>query len=380
VATVIIINAAVLALASDEQMLLATHGTDGEPSQVFSYFEVAFTCFFLVEICLRIIGGGVAIFWSNDWSWYIFDLSLVLYSVLELLSVFGGNASFLRIMRLMKMLKILRVVRLARMFKELRLIIHSIMGCVSSMIWSMILLFAIIFIFVIVFIQGCTMYMSEGNVPEKVDQEIQQYWGTIFKSMLSLFMAGTGGLDWDTAAKPLLEVGKFFYGLFLLYIIFFTFVVVNTLMSLFVAATMAHSGQDKVLHVQEEMNKKQEHLDRCAELFEELDGNGDGTINAEEFNEGLTLPLMADFCKSLGLEVTDAIKVFKVLSHDSGSVSMEDFVVECMHLKGEARALDLYQLQQQQEQVLRHVTRLERKLIPTRGSLTPRAPLGWQTE
>ena len=72
------------------------------------------------------------------------DLLIVLSSVQEELSIYfwrdskaGQSVSFLRILRLLRLAKLLRVVRLMRAFKELRLIMHSIMGSFRAIFWAL---------------------------------------------------------------------------------------------------------------------------------------------------------------------------------------------------------------------------------------------------
>eukprot|EP00972_Heterocapsa_arctica_P049558 7294184-Heterocapsa_arctica.AAC.1 len=51
-----------------------------------------------------------------------------------------GDVSFLRVMRLMKMWKLLRMIRLMKAFRELRLILNSVMGSMKSMFWAVVLI------------------------------------------------------------------------------------------------------------------------------------------------------------------------------------------------------------------------------------------------
>merc|ERR1711862_400106 len=55
----------------------------------------------------------------------------------------------------------------------------------------------------------------------------------------------------------------------------------------------------------------------------------------------------------LGLEITDVETLFVLLDKDQkGSVDMDEFLLGCMHLKGEARSLDIAKLQYEVEWIV----------------------------
>jgi len=123
-----------------------------------------------------------------------------------------SNMSFLRVMRLMKMLKLLRMIRMLRTFRELRLIINSILASMKSTFWAILLVCTISFMFAIAFLQGATNYLkAEGDsIDKKVLAEINEYWSSVGRSMLTLYFAATGGMDWAPLADSLWHMGWVF--------------------------------------------------------------------------------------------------------------------------------------------------------------------------
>merc|ERR1712232_1423805 len=118
----------------------------------------------------------------------------------------GANMTWMRLLRLFKMMKTLRVVRVVGVFRELRMLCKSIVKSFATIIWSMVLIPIMLYVFSIVFMMGLTMYLLD--VPpaarEPTDVEaIQTYWLSIWSSTSSLFMAVTGGADWEEIAEPL---------------------------------------------------------------------------------------------------------------------------------------------------------------------------------
>jgi len=133
-----------------------------------------------------------------------------------------------------------------------------------------------------------------------------------------------------------------FYGFFLVYIGFFMFVVVNTLTSLFIEATMQNSARDTQIIIQEEMEKKEEYVKRIEHLYNSIDSDTSGDISWEEFHDHINTPEMGAFASSLEIDISDAREFFGLLSGGGRRrVNIENFVLGCMQLRGPARSLDL---------------------------------------
>jgi len=345
-------NAIFMGYASDYAM----SNLDAPQNLAILQVELLLCIFYTLEVMIRFCAHGRDYLCGCDWKWNIFDMVLVIFAVYDQFETFLAishgfgtldNMSFLRIMRLMKMLKLLRMVRLIRMFKELRLILNSVMGSVKSMCWSMVLIITISYMFGICFLQACTSALNDKSVSLSVEtlHGVRKYWGSVAKSMHSLYLVSTSGEDWAIVAKPLWEVGGLFYLPFMIYIAFFLFVVVNTLTSLFVELTIANSDQDTQLAVQMELEKKDLYLKRLQAFFDTIDNNQDGSITYEEFCTHLNDPEVRAFASSLEIEVIDTKQVFCILSnHGTNAVDLEAFVVGCIKLRGMAKSMDLMDL------------------------------------
>merc|ERR1719215_1716296 len=89
-------------------------------------------------------------------------------------------------------------------------------------------------------------------------------------------------------------------------------------------------------------------------------------ISSDEFVTGMENVEMQAFCSSLGLDSSDAIALFQMLSGNATKhVAMEDFVVGCILLKGEARAFDIYRMREQQAELVKSLRRLEATVVGT---------------
>jgi len=187
--------------------------------------------------------------------------------------------------------------------------------------------------------------MDKHAMSQKTLQGIDKYWSSVGTSMLSLYLVSTGGDDWAYVAEPLWEVGLPFYILFMVYVAFFLFVVVNTLTSLFVELTIASSDQDTQMAIQLEMEKKDFYVKQLQAFYDKMDDNDDGSITYDEFCTHINDPEVRAFASSLDIEVIDAKQFFLILSnHGTRPIDLETFVVGCIKLRGVAKSMDLMDL------------------------------------
>lgn len=342
-AIVISVNACTIGWAA-ESAIQNKH----EPEDPLGHnMERAFLAFYVVEILMRISVGGKDYWCGMDCEWNWFDVGLVLTSLYDLIvkdfmeDNIENMLGFLRVLRVARMLKLLRIVRFMRVFKELRMILSSMFGCFKCMVWACLLVFLVTYMFGVCFVQGCTSVVKEGLTPKQA-LRVEKYWGSVLKSMLSLFMATTSGLDWEAIYDPLKEAGPIFNAIFILYIIFFTFVLVNTLTSIFVDATIRNSEKDYHMIIDVELEKKTQFVKKLKTIFEEIDKSKKGEITFDNFLQFIKDPRMQAFTASLDVEIVNAKQFFNILSDEGRKpVDIETFVVGCMKLKGTARNIDL---------------------------------------
>merc|ERR1712125_248963 len=105
--------------------------------------ELSVLCFYSLELGLKLSIHGMHFFRCSDFKWNMFDFLLVVLSIIDQFftnlyvgSGIGTDATFMRSMRVLKLAKIFRAIRLMRIFHELRLILRSLPGSISSLFWS----------------------------------------------------------------------------------------------------------------------------------------------------------------------------------------------------------------------------------------------------
>lgn len=86
---------------------------------------------------------------------------------------------------------------------------------------------------------------------------------------------------------------------------------------------------------------KEAHLEKIHTLFAKF-GAQDGVITFTMFQEKINSPEVREYFQTLGLDVWDAWSFFKLLDKDcGGAVEVEEFLMGCLRLRGQASAMDV---------------------------------------
>lgn len=267
----------------------------------------------------------------------IFDALLVLLQVLdELVQIFqirkeDGVGSLLRNFRIIRFLRILRLTRVLTFIGELRMLIVSIGSSMKSLVWVVMLLVMLtysvgIFLTHVVIAKQVQL---DGELPE----ELARSFGSVTRSMLSLFEAVSEGTHWADLMDPLVEHCSPWLRLtFLCYIVFAIFALLNVVTGLFVEAAIATATEDKKIVLMQQM----------CQMFLECDDDQSGTVSWDEFKEHLDKPQMETYLKELDIDKAEAPMLFFILDDDgTGEVGAEELVNGCLRLQGGAKALEL---------------------------------------
>jgi len=329
-----------------------------EPTpRIFDILQSIYCAIFALELALRWAAEGKLFFHSSERAWNGFDVVVVGLGLLEQIlkmiagasgtgADFVGNLSALRILRVLRLVRVLRVIRVLRFFRELRMMLYSILSSISSLFWSMWVLTLCFYIFGISMTSGVSDYLNnEGGEPLWHREEtaiLRKFFGSLDRSMYALYRSMSGGNDWGDVVDLLDPLPSFYQPLFLVFISFAIFAVVNVVTGVFVENAMQSSQQDREVIVQEEVRAKEKYLSSMQELFEEMDSNQSGSITHDEFERQLDDERALAYFDALKLEISDVRTLFTLLDIDqTGAVDVEEFLIGCQKLKGEAKSLDL---------------------------------------
>lgn len=328
----------------------------------FLVLNAIFSVLFAIDLGLRWgCDGFIDFFRTKDVGWNTFDTVIVGFGLLDTLfevitvamdSSNDGttatisktaNISLLRVLRVVRVVRVARVIRVMRFFRELRMMVFSIIGSMKSLMWVTCILGMMFYVFGISFTSATTQYLSTWEARQSSANEILvSCFGRLDDSVLTLFMAMSGGQDWGVyyeAVERLPALNRF---LFIVFILFSIFAVVNVVTGIFVETAMQCNHRDREIVIHEELQAKETYLEQMRDVFEEMDKDGTGFISNEEFEKSLDDESVIAYFNFLKLDVSDASVLFELMDYDqSGEVSINEFILGCYKLQGESRSLDV---------------------------------------
>jgi hypothetical protein len=328
----------------------------------YRYFEILFCVVFTSELALRVWVQKMSFFLRGSGSrvlWNYFDLVVVgAQLVQEGIELAKSNASdkndagnlrILRILRVLRIVRIFRLVRVLHLISELRTIVSSIMGSFRSLFWTVILLLLMMYIVGVWFLQSVTDHFierpavdSDGDYIDYTlgETQLRKHFDSLAQTILSLWQALSGGVDWSDVADPLISEVEPLLGIgFAAFIAFALLALMNVVTGVFVQ-TALHSA---------EAEEESFLTDQIIQLFHKCKNDDSwGCLSETDLEARLEDPELAKEWKNISVTADEAQYVFALLDVDeAGEVQFEEFLSACLRLKGNAKSLDmLIQLQE----------------------------------
>jgi len=369
-----------LALDTPPQALPGIYGT----------IQRIFSVCFVVELVIRMLAYRWSFFSGEDVKWNLLDMILVGTQLVE--EIFSGSdLSSLRVIRLARLVRTLRIIRIISFFRDLRMMVCCVVNSFLAFFWSGILLFLIMYLFTVVFMQGTITFLREDYdpvqheadatvqswqmdsdelSPSAVHDAISLHFQSLLRSLLSLLMSITGGVDWYEILRPLMSISKVYGALFSVYIIFIVFGVFNVLAALFVDHALQIRDRDLLIHA--ETKKMDTFLQDMFELFHEADTDHTAGMTKEELFAYLKNERVSAYMAGHCLDVSDASAVFELLdANKSGVVETHEFVLGTARLKGHARCLDVMRIFSCFEVLQEQVLTLHHDVVALQSGLPP---------
>jgi len=241
--------------------------------------------------------------------------------------------------------------------------------------WVVLVLLLILFIFGMSLTTGTTDFLEAGEfVADPRRALVVSWFGTVDRSILSLYQAAYGGRDWGDFSDALGVLPGMYMFLFLLYVSFSLLAVVNVITGIFVDSALQCNNNDREMVVSDEIERRKKFEASVRAVFQEMDQDGCGQISKTDFETGLNDDRVVAYFKSLKLEVGDAEKLFTLLDFDaSGAIDVDEFLLGCQRLRGESRAYDQAVMQMEirwlAEAINRSRTNMDMKFAEVRAMM-----------
>lgn len=344
---------------------------------IFRALDLTFNLFFALELAVRWISEGFLHFLSCDnsafkWNWM--DFGLVSSSVVEEIAALMAAASFLevsalRMLRMMRLVRVARIIRMLRFFSELRVMVNGIMGSAKPLLWAFVFLLILMFMVGVTFMQLAANYMSQDNIA--ADDALLLYWGTLARTMMTLYMAISGGIDWKDCVQPLHVVSSVMEYMFATYVFFTLFCCLNIVTGIFVDNAKALKSADEDAMYLEAVTERKRWIAEVKDLFMRLDSSVNGTFTFEDFKVQVSSIKVQTLFRKLGINIDniEAEELWEILDADhSGEIDEEEFAKGLKYFQGPAQSIHIYRLMKESAKLHDKVEDLQdviAKCLPT---------------
>jgi len=357
VMVVVILNSLVVGAQAHYMALNDSPSPNSGPVLFFEYFEFTCTVVFTLELFLRLWAVITTRFCDSMWKPLLFDAVLVMISWVDiyvsLLELTSSTSNYSTSqLKMLRMSRALRLLRLVRFLADVRMMIMMIMNSLSSLFWLFWLLVVMLFCTATLITQGTTDFVRRN--PETVLADTaRQYYGSLWMSMYTLFKGMSGGVSWGEAAEPLLEISYLLFAIFLMYIFFTLFSVLNIVTGVFVDSAIQAAQQDRHVLVENKRNIKKKTTEHLLSILEEIDVDRTGVLDRQELEQAMGHDHVKSYFAALEIDTSDISQLVDLLDNDSdGTIDISEFVEGLLRLKGEAKSFDVHMMMMQNRQVL----------------------------
>lgn len=346
VACTTFLNAFVIGL---EQELSESDG--GISDRLLWYMiEVVFAAIFFVEMLLR-LSCMKARFLADLWN--VLDALIVIGMIVDALALqpagVGGKVRLVSVLRTMRAIKLVRLVRMFKFFRELWLLVGGLVNSIKALGWMCLILLLLIYVC------GVVVTTEIGQNPEvyangpSYDGEVwpyEEYFGSVFKSMFTLFQVMTLDGWMDDIVRHILWFQPLLAVLFIAFVVLTAFGLMNVLIGVIVENTLAAAGVAEQAIEKEQASRRKKALDQLEVMLELSDSNRSGDISLQELQAASQSRSVKAQLETLDVKTTEVETLFDLLDYEKrGTVDLKKFIVSCRELVGGARRRDIAQVE-----------------------------------
>jgi len=307
--------------------------------------EYFFTIFFMVELAMRIVSQRRLFIFGKDRYWNVFDSTLIILSFIQLVASTSINLSVFRIFRIFRLVRLLKVIRKISLLESLNLMVYGIITCIMPLFWAIAILIIVMYAFGVFFMSGLAGSLQDMDYNDdnsSIASALGVKFGSVYRTMASLFEGISGGNDWAGIAEEMREVSEGLYVCFALYVVFVTLGVLNIVTGFFVDGTMQANVNAREEMLRAAQDKKNTMAELIGELFHQLDTDHSGKLSFEELEAHLYEEALQEYFCVLEMEPDEAKDLFCLLDiKNEGEVSIAEFTAGCLKVMGQPKNLDI---------------------------------------
>lgn len=353
VAIAALANVQVLAMEAELDCSNRTH-CDSK-SNIWMIASNCFTALFVIEMGVRIADAKPRRFFVGErtkvkyklHAMNVFDCVIIFLRVLDvwLLTPLGFNTG-------LKQLSVFRLVRFGPCVKhyassairELSIVVGAVYETLKTLFFVILMLIFVIAVSSVLVRMAVMVKPVETFNYDRAEWNFDEYWGTVIKSSLSLFQINTKD-KWGSLVQPLLVADGTMAFLFGGFFIIATMALMNAIVGLVVESTLANSSVFAEDEKKERERVERLVMDSLREIFREADTDNSGELDMDELHAIIKKWEVRERLKMLQIPFADLDSLFALLDEENiGCVNIDMFFRACAKLRGQARAVDLHQL------------------------------------
>jgi len=335
---------------------------------------------------MRIVVNRRSFLFGQDKWWNLVDVVVVLASLIQIFLEFQqADKTFFRFAQMFRVVRVFRIIRAFRFLQDLKTLVHSIVSTMQQLFWTIALILMLLYVFAIIFTEATTasglqLLAEQGTWPcneNDIDEDsclLQNLYGDLFVSMLTLYMSITGGMDWSDAFNPLhglAALAPVFAMLFVVFVTFTTLAVMTVVTALFCQSAIDGAANQREVQMQKFEEQQEMYSRQLGDVFKVIDVDGSGDLTMDEFEIGVMNPRVQTFFESMELSIQEARLLFNLLrSGEDTAIDIDDFIEGCLQLRGSARNFDVALLRYE----CRHLSNKVNEFLETSRELQSSCP------
>jgi len=308
---------------------------------------------------------------QNQLDFLLVVLNIVDTLVIQLASSGQSNLRMLTVLRFVRILRLVRIVKILKVFRQLTMLVLGLSHALRTLFWIAIVLFVVLYTFAIfcVLIIGqndeeYNPYFLKSAKQHGVGWDHEVYFGTIWRSMFTLFQICTLDKWAEDVARHVMEVQPGMVWFFLGFVLLAAYGLLNLVVGIIVESTLSMSKFNTERVIKKKQNDRKTAVMHIRNAFETMDDDASGTLTLAELKSALENPEISTRLKMIDFPVDEPERIFMLLDVDcQGELDIDTFVKGCVRLSGQAASKDIIELLVWVDTLGKQLTGLEDKIL-----------------